>query len=137
MKLTPKHLLLIQYLADPLDRRTKIDKSKAAGFAELYVFQLLRNKVFLAALHEKTTEMVAAHRPRIYSNLLRDSDNSDTQASIAFLKGCGDIQGGVNVHTNVVQSNTDESFKEDFEEAQAAREAEAIQRKRASLVDSD
>lgn len=109
--LNPKHLLLIDFLADPADQRTMAEKSEAAGFHETYVWELLRKPEFLQVLHKRTTELVASHRAKIYNYLLRDAGKGDTQAGIAYLKACGDITGGTNVVTNVTQSNAN---NEDF-----------------------
>jgi hypothetical protein len=136
MKLTAKHMYLIQLLADPSDTRTQAEKAKDAGFTVTYVPRLYHEKDFLEALHAKTTEMVAAKRPQVYGNLLRDSGKGDTAAGVAYLKGAGDIQGGVNVHTNVTQNN-EGSFADRLQEAQAARSERARNLRRVALEDPD
>lgn len=124
MKLKPKHLLMVDLLADPLDSRTYTEKAAEAGFSERHIYTLLRDEDFLKELHKRTTVLVASMRANVYRHLLRNSKTGDTAASVAFLKGCGDIQGGTNVITNVNQTNSEGSLSDRIEAIQKKREAE-------------
>lgn len=137
MRLTAKHEHLIQMLADPEDMRTQSAKGKAAGFSTGRTSQLHQVKEFLAALHAKTTELVAAKRAGIYRNLYRDSGKGDTPAGVAYLKGAGDIQGGVNVQTNITQNNSKEQLDDSFDEAQAERETRILRARAIASKDSN
>ena len=136
MRLTAKHEYLIQMLADPEDGRTQKQKGKVARYSEATVYNCLKDKEFLAALHTKTTELVAAKRAGIYRNLYRDSGKGDTPAGVAYLKGAGDIQGGVNVQTNVMQNN-EADFADRLRDAKAARNERARDLRRVALEDTD
>lgn len=95
MKLTVRHLHLIQLLADLDDRRPKVEKSKAAGFTPKYVFTLERTPDFFAALDLEVNRELKRHRARVLRNVLRDSDKGDAASHRIFLqnKHIGDIQG--------------------------------------------
>ena len=113
--------------------RTNDEKSVAAGYSIKHVYVLLRDGDFLERLHERTTVLVAARRAKIYRDLDRNSGKGDTPAAVAFLKGCGDIQGGTNVVTNVSQNNSDKDLINRYDAVRRLRTAKV----KASITDED
>ena len=133
MNLTAKHLLFIDMLADPCDQRTNKAKAKDAGWSPRHTYTMLRDSDFLTKLHERTTILVAARRAEIYGHLRKSSNDGDTAAAVAFLKGCGDIQGGTNVVTNVSQNNSDKDLINRYDAVRRLRSAKV----KASITDED
>ena len=104
-----KELALIELLADPLDRRTKKQKSEAVGHHETWVFECQKRPAFVAEVRRRMQENVGANLPAVYSRLLGIALNAPPKDALRacelLLKAVGDIlPGGVAIQQTVVGS---------------------------------
>ncbi len=116
MKLTAKHLHLLELLADPLDMGTNKAKAKRAGLSEVAMYRMLKDKEAIRILNERTYELIPTVKPEAYRCLARELRKGNVQAAKAALQSFGDIgSGGHTTHVNVKQDNRgrDEETLED------------------------
>jgi hypothetical protein len=103
MALTPKHKHLAYLLGDITDKRTNQAKAEEVGLTGGRVSQLLRVPEFQAEVRAVTDSQLAPiARPKAF-RVLYESD--EVAGATAVLKATNDIGSGVNVQTNVVQTN--------------------------------
>jgi hypothetical protein len=105
MKLTPKHILLIETIADPLDARTNDEKAEACGVSRATLYRLIKDNEAIELINKRTTELVRAARPMAYRCLATNFQHGDRASARDFLQALGDIGSGGNV-TNVSVSQT-------------------------------
>lgn len=106
-------MLLAELIADPLDKRPKIEKCKEAGFGESRIYELQHNPEFLEYVAQRTNELVATLRPMAIQTLAHEMVHAATSverrsAARDLLTVTGDIGSGTNVVTNVTQTQSDD-----------------------------
>lgn len=110
MTLTPKQMLLAELVADPLDKRTKEEKCKEAGFGNNRIYDLQKKPEFMEYVTLRTNELLQVLRPMAIQGLAHEMLNArgsrDRQsACIGLLKVSGDI-GGQNINISTTVNNT-------------------------------
>lgn len=103
--LTPRHLQLIDLLADLDDARPRTEKASSLGFAGNYVYELLKKPEFLQRLHARTSEFLGAGRSEVLRSVKNRAVAGSTRDAELYLKASGDIGSGTNVVTNITQTN--------------------------------
>ncbi len=124
-KFSARQLRLIELLADLDDTRSKDEKSVAAGYAAKHIYRLQKDPHFAGAVYQRMKSHLRINLLRVYQSLLERAANGDIKAAELILKSAGEIQSGVNVQTNVMQSayhDDPEGFRDAFKKAQEHRE---------------
>ena len=130
MKITPKHLNLIEMLADPLDTRTHAEKAKEAGFSARTLYNVMKDPDAVRILRERTDLHIGFQRPAAYRCLIQNFREGDRASARDYLQSIGDIgTGGHTSNINVTQTNTDESLDDAIKRTQLERRESIIQDK--------
>lgn len=99
---TEREQALIVMLADLSDRRTKEEKSEAAGFNRKEVFRKQRSQDFRQAVIELARDNLAVDLAGVYRMLIHEAcENKNIKAAELLLKATGEVQSGHNVNTTI------------------------------------
>ena len=101
MAFTAQQILAIELLADPTDTRPVKEKAEEAGISAVTLWRWRKNNEFLAAMNQRTSELVNAGRAEAMQCLVRCFRGGDRAAARDYLQVTADIGSGVNVQTNV------------------------------------
>ncbi len=109
---SPAENALIDLLANPLDPRTKDEKSEACGYHAKHIYWLQKHRIdFNDAVRTRMSEYVKSNLPRVYSQLFALADRARStkdrlKAIEIIFKATGDIlPANVSQQTTVLSSS--------------------------------
>lgn len=130
MKLTSKHLHMIELLADPLHTGTNEQKANEAGFSAKTLYNTLKDPEALRILRERTDYHIGLQRSGAYRCLIQNFRKGDRASARDYLQAIGDIgSGGHTSNITVTQTNNDESLDDAITRAQLERRETILQDK--------
>jgi hypothetical protein len=94
--LTPKQLAFAEAIANPADTRSIAEKSRAAGYTELYGYRLARLPHVAAEIERATREhvqLIRARASRVIAAMAERAEAGDVGAARLFLEAAGILQG--------------------------------------------
>ena len=122
MEFTEKELLLIELLANPLDKRSKEAKARACGYGKKTVYRLQKKDGWKQAVYTRMKENVEGLLPAVYGSLFHQAKAGDTKAAELILKAAGEIitGGGQINQTFVKHQQPEETLADRIDAAWAA-----------------